>query len=271
MCPREKQTRKIGFMSMTDFAQIIHQIPFIQGQMHLHGYGEPLLDKQLNEKIKLAKAETNLTTFIITTLGVEMDDEQLEALLATGLDTMMISFYGATPESYKSIHRVDKLELVKKNLRTLAQLKASKGYKTKALIKISAPSKPSPLTILGKIKEENEAMDEFIHEMNALGYQLGAIERLHNYGNGRTYNPPRRGLCPVINGTRKGILNITWDLNVIPCCFDFNASIIFGNLKNQTLEEIFNGEPYKRFVTSHLEGDLSAYPVCQNCEKIDYQ
>ncbi len=258
-------------MPISDFAQIIRQIPFLKGQMHLHGYGEPLLDKGLNEKIKLAKTQTVLTTFIITTLGVEMDDVELENLLAAALDTMMISFYGATPESYKSVHRVDKLELVKKNLRTLAYLKAAKGYKTNTTIKISAPSSSGPFKIPGKLDEETRAMNEFIHEMNFLGYNLGSIQHLHNYGDGRAYNKPQEKLCPVINGKRKGILNITWDLNVIPCCFDFNSSIIFGNLKNQTLEEIFNGEPYKRFVNSHLNGDLKDYPVCQNCEKIDYQ
>ena len=78
-------------------------------------------------------------------------------------------------------------------------------------------------------------------------------------------------MCSVISGKRENILNITWDLNVIPCCYDFNATIPFGNLRKQSLEEIFSSSEYLTFVFAHRTDNLAAYPVCQNCEKSDYK
>ena len=107
--------------------------------------------------------------------------------------------------------------------------------------------------------------------VKGLGFELHEWAYVHNYSSGRSYNQPNQErMCPVIDGKRKNILNITWDLNVIPCCFDFNATIRFGNLRNQTLEEIFLSPEYLSFVIAHKSNELSAYSVCQNCEKHDY-
>jgi len=270
MCPREKQTRKIGFMPLADFKLILNKLETNQGDLHLHGYGEPLLDENLSEKIALVKEHSLFKTFIISTLGVEMSDDTLEGILKSGLDTLMVSFYGFTEESYESVHRVNKLELAKKNLRTLGRLKKEKGYPTRIIVKIAAPTAFGPFKMISSVQRENEAMYALIQEIKTLGLELGALHHLHNYGDGRLYNMPDQKLCPVIHGRRSQILNVTWDLNVIPCCFDFNSSIIFGNLRTQTLEEIFAGPAYQSFRAAHLNQTLENYPVCQNCEKQDY-
>jgi radical SAM protein with 4Fe4S-binding SPASM domain len=62
-------------------------------------------------------------------------------------------------------------------------------------------------------------------------------------------------------------LQITWDLNVQPCTFDFNASMKLGNLRTQSIAEILNGEPYRALALAQSTGDLSRYPVCANCDR----
>jgi molybdenum cofactor biosynthesis enzyme MoaA len=53
-CPREKMTREQGVMSVDDFILVLRRIKELYGdyseQIHLHGYGESLLDKGLPEK-----------------------------------------------------------------------------------------------------------------------------------------------------------------------------------------------------------------------------
>ena len=99
------------------------------------------------------------------------------------------------------------------------------------------------------------------------GFEVWSPE-LHNSGIGRAYNPPdAQVLCSVFNGRRRNILQISWDLNVQPCTFDFNASMKLGNLRTQSIAEILNGEPYRALALAQSTGDLSRYPVCANCDR----
>ncbi|MCX6990585.1 MAG: SPASM domain-containing protein [Chlamydiae bacterium] len=267
MCPRESQTRRIGFMPLEDFSFLLERIGPFQGVFHLHGFGEPLLDRQLIQKVQELKEKSPSSLgMIFSTLGVRIAEDYFEKLLAAGLDLMVISLYGFASGEYKKIHGYDGFELVKRNLQLLS--KAMKQHpKFKANLKI--PS--SAISSILPIAEASEKVD-FCRWVEKLGFAIGEWDYVHNYSDGRNYNlPDITKICPVISGKRKNILNITWDLNVIPCCYDYNATISFGNLRKQSLEEIFASPEYLAFVIAHQTGSISAYPVCQNCEKRDYE
>lgn len=259
MCPREKQTRKLGHMSLEDFEMILERVGDFSGLVHLHGYGEPLLDRQLIAKVERLSAPS----MIISTLGVRVKEDYFDKLLGAGLDNIMISCYGYTAEEYQQAHGFDGFALMKKNLAMLGD--ALQRHPTQATIKITGTNLASNLPLA---PDPHKA--HFTSWAESLGFQIGELSYLHNYSDGRSYNAPSDKLCPVISGLRKSILNITWDLNVIPCCYDYDAKIVFGNLRTQTPEEIFASEPYLNFVLSHSLGQLERYPICQTCEKHDY-
>ncbi len=267
MCPRESHTRRIGYMSLEDFSLALDRIGPFHGIFHLHGFGEPLLDRQLVPKIEVLKQKNpSAHCLIFSTLGVRVKEDHFQKLLDAGLDAMVISMYGFTAGEYKQVHGYDGLELMKRNLEILAHAMKSTQNRFKADIKIPGLAIASTLPV-GQSPERTD----FCRWAQDLGFGIGEWGYVHNYSDGRHYNLPNaEKLCPVINGNRKNILNITWDLNVIPCCYDYNATIRFGNLRESTLEEIFSGPEYLSFVIAHQTADLAAYPVCQNCEKNDY-
>lgn len=265
MCPRDEQTRKLGYMSVEDFSFLLGRLGPFTGNFHLHGFGEPLLDRRLSEKIGLLKrAYPQCTAQIFSTLGVKVKEEVFSELAEAGLDMLGISFYGFNRDSYQKIHGFDGFELAKKNLAALSEV--IKRSSLKAVLKVPAPNMASALPMV-----ETAERDSFCHWAQDLGFAIAEWAYVHNYGDGRRYNVPQtEKMCPVVNGKRRDILNITWDLNVIPCCYDFNATIRFGNLRESTLEEIFSSPAYFQFILAHRIGTLSSYPICQNCEKHDY-
>lgn len=267
MCPREKQTRQIGFMSLEDFSFLLERIEGFQGKFHLHGFGEPLLDRQFIPKIEMLKKKFPLShSLIFSTLGVRVKEDYFIKLLEAGLGSLVISLYGFTEEDYKKVHGYDGFDLVKKNLQLLSQARKLVPSSFHAQIKIPGQIISSSLPI-----SQPPEKTAFCRWAEELGFTIGEWAYVHNYSDGRHYNLPNsEKTCPVINGKRKNILNVTWDLNVIPCCYDFNASIRFGNLKEQSLEEIFSGLEYLSFILAQKSNNLDAYPVCQNCEKNDY-
>lgn len=273
MCPRESQTRQIGFMSLEDFSFVLERIQPVQwigshqGVFHLHGFGEPLLDRRLIQKIEvLQKKYPSSSSLIFSTLGVSVKEDYFVKLLEAGLSTMIISLYGFIADDYKKIHGYDGLECVKQNLQSLSRAMQLFPNLFRAIIKIPGHALTSSLPVA-----EPPEKITFCQWAKELGFNLANWNYVHNYSSGRHYNMPNtERMCPVVNGKRKNILNITWDLNVIPCCYDFNATIQFGNLRQQSLEEIFLGPEYLAFIIAHQSADLAAYRICQNCEKNDY-
>jgi wyosine [tRNA(Phe)-imidazoG37] synthetase (radical SAM superfamily) len=67
----------------------------------LHGFGEPLLDKLLAERIQLAKTCGIQRTYIVTNASLLLP-ETSRKIISAGLDKMKISFYGTDEESYNN-------------------------------------------------------------------------------------------------------------------------------------------------------------------------
>lgn len=254
-------------MSLSDFALVLDRIGPFKGVFHLHGFGEPLLDRQLTQKVAMIREHSpSSCSLIFSTLGVRVKEGVFNELLEAGLYAIVVSLYGFNPIDYKNVHGYDGFELVKQNLQLLAQAMKLFPNRFKSIIKVPSQTISSTLPI-GAPPEKAE----FCKWAEGLGFEIGQWGYVHNYSDGRHYNLPNsERMCPVIEGKRKSILNVTWDLNVIPCCYDYNATIPFGNLRHQSLEEIFSSPEYLAFVLAHKSGDLTAYPVCGNCEKQDY-
>ena len=59
---------------------------------------------------------------------------------------------------------------------------------------------------------------------------------------------------------------LTWDGQVVPCCFDKDASHILGSLKENSFKSIWNSIQYKSF----RHGVLNArqqIDICKNCSE----
>ena len=112
---------------------------------------------------------------------------------------------------------------------------------------------------------QRESLDQWLKDVGVKRINQHVI---HNYGGGRSYNDAgTQGVCSVVWGFRKRVLQITWDLDVIPCCFDSNSSVKFGNLQDSSLTEIYSNNIYQDFIEDHKKNTLEKYPVCDKCER----
>jgi radical SAM protein with 4Fe4S-binding SPASM domain len=57
---------------------------------------------------------------------------------------------------------------------------------------------------------------------------------------------------------------LTWDGQVVPCCFDKDAKYKLGDLKRQKFSEVWFSPEYNHFRTSILKG-RSQTDICNNC------
>jgi radical SAM protein with 4Fe4S-binding SPASM domain len=60
---------------------------------------------------------------------------------------------------------------------------------------------------------------------------------------------------------------IDWNGDVVLCCDDWNHSTVLGNLKEQTIEEIWNGEKLRNIRKAHINGEFYKVRLCSECNK----
>lgn len=263
-CPRESLTRRQGFMSVEDFGLAIHRVGRHDTTVDLHGYGEPLLDQALIPKVELlTKHWPKCRPRIISSLGVPLSRTYFAELIKAGIQEVEVSFYGFTPESYEASHGSDMFSVARRNLEALCIARDAFNPALDITLRLF----PVHSAVLQPLWGAQQRV-RFTQWLLSLGITRLRTRDLHNFGAGRKYNPPgSASLCSIVWGYRRRILQITWDLNVIPCCFDFNAEIVFGNLRDSSLAEIFTGSTYRKFIRDHTEGRLDEYKPCANCEK----
>jgi radical SAM protein with 4Fe4S-binding SPASM domain len=249
MCPRELQTRKRGYMKPELLDRILEQC---QGRkvtkFTIQGFGEPLLDKNYCRYVRQVKDTLGCKTFTVSN-GSIITPELAHEIATCGLDKIKISFYGTNKKEYEEIHTYLKYETTRLGILNLAAAKRATG--SKLVIRVQYIGKmwkfvPFAFQWLGKA---------------SIGYN-----RLHNYGRGRLYNKLRGagGRCPM---HRQNILQVLWNGDVVPCCYDFNGEMVLGNLYQQSIEEIWNGKLYNHLRSTDACGHYGDYPICEKCDK----
>jgi radical SAM protein with 4Fe4S-binding SPASM domain len=61
---------------------------------------------------------------------------------------------------------------------------------------------------------------------------------------------------------------ITVDGRVTTCCFDPDGKQVFGNVREQTLRDIYASDEYVAFRKAHSENRADQYDICAKCSRI---
>jgi len=260
-CPREKMDRPQGIQSVDNFKLVLDRVEEYGGafahEVHLHGYGDPLLDKDLPKKTSLCAARwPKASPVIISTLGYVVSPDYLRSLVEGGLRRIYVSFYGSDPRSYLWHTGVDRFHVAYQNLMVLAELKRNHSHRLAITVQTCLTGLNSTLDQPNK--------GEFNHALSDLGMEVVPFP-LHNYGNGREYEKGPGMLCE--RAIRRNILTITWDLKVTPCSYDYNSSIVLGNLETESLRNILTNGASSGFLANHCAGNADVYNICRNCSR----
>jgi len=236
MCPREQHedARPHGIMDLEKYKRSIDEVVSLGAKkIVLTGFGEPLIDRTLEQKIAYAKAK-NLNTYIITN-GSLITRARAKSLIDAGLDEMRVSYYGMSAETYNVVmERLDFL-VATNNLLGFLEERVLRGLKK--------PKLELSYLVMKENERDVEAFRAFWEP------RADAIEmwKPHNFGDGRSYRERHQTveLKTTCGRPENGPLQIQWDGEVIPCCYDYNNQIVLGNAFEQPVLDILNGEKYR--------------------------
>ncbi|MBU1136623.1 MAG: radical SAM protein [Nanoarchaeota archaeon] len=259
MCPHYK-LKNIGTMDMKLYKKIIDNCVELKiDNITLSFFGEPLLDKTLIEKIKYAKRMGISVSFYSN--ASLLDKSWARKLIESKLDNITISLDGCTKETYERIRRGLKFDVVKNNILNLIKLKKKMGVNDPKIDLVIVELEENKKEIKKFYKEwKNEV--ESINIINMRNWtgkinKKGTKESFHfNYKS-------KRKPCALI--WQKMIVD--WNGDVVLCADDWNHSTVLGNLKEQTIKEIWKGKKLKEIKEAHIKGEFWKVPVCSKCNK----
>lgn len=259
MCPRDlhKFGRPHGIMDMASYKKSIDEVLDLGcKQVVLTSFGEPLIDKRLEEKIKYAK-DRGLRTYMISNASL-LDDKRATGLINAGLDELRVSFYGMQKESYEKVMVGLNFEVTMSNLHNFLSLREKMGTK---LPKIE---------VSWLVLPENEQDTEYFKEYWEPLVDAIEIWKPHNFGDGRDYRQRFEdvALKTTCGRPENGPLQIQWNGEVIPCCYDYNNKVILGNAFEEPVLDVLNGEKYRLLRIAHSEKKFSLFPFCDQCDQL---
>jgi sulfatase maturation enzyme AslB (radical SAM superfamily) len=246
-CPRDEMHRRQGVMSVDLFRKIVDECAAL-GITHvrMHNYGEAFIDKKLVEKVRYAK-ERGIREVGVISNGSLITDEVARGMIEAGLDAINISVDASGKEVFESTRIGLKYDKVIANIERLIRIRAELG-------------RSRPKLILSFVRQNNSADEQaFIEHWRRVADKIH-ITDLHNWAGTLNTQSDVNYPCyrPWLTFT------VLWDGRVSLCCADFDGHTILGDLTSSTIQEIWNGEPYRAVRAEHLES--GGPDICRSCD-----
>jgi len=251
------------------FEKVILQSKSYLSWLHLYFQGEPFLNPRFLEMVKFADRQKVFTS--TSTNAHYLSKENVNGILESGLKQLIVSMDGITQEVYQQYRVGGSLEKVQKGL----ELLISERNKSKQ----SFPRVILQFLVTGQNEHQIPALKSWAELMKVDELQLKTTQ-IYEYEKGSELIPSDLGYSryiPTGDGRwrlKKKLDNkcwrmwqgavVTWDGQVVPCCFDKDASHVMGELKSQSLIDVWTSSPYQDFRSQLLE-DRSQIEICRNC------
>lgn len=261
----ERAAERHTVMSWDLFEKIAEDLNAFQGQVsviNLYGFGEPLLNPRIADMVRVLKENRCCREVRITTNASLLTEEKSRALIDAGVDLVRVSVEAVSSEGYRELCgvRIDFSEIVH-YIETFHSLSVRRGGTSKVSAKIvSAALKTeedrrrfsdlfSPITDFHYVEEIEPIWSEFEEmEMPAGGY----ADRCYRPGEQRGIcSMPFTDMCIHANGI------------VGACCSDWKFATQYGDAREESLAEIWNGKRHREFQCAMLA--RKPIPFCAAC------
>lgn len=135
-CPTGLQfgLRPSTTMDVNLFKQAIDEMGPYLFDLWMFNWGEPLLHRQTPEMIRYAKDKGIEKIRLSSNMSIPFTDDYIDRLVSSGLDELIVSLDGTTPETYSHYRRNGEFDLVCRNMRRIQEAKTRLGSSTPEVI-----------------------------------------------------------------------------------------------------------------------------------------
>jgi radical SAM protein with 4Fe4S-binding SPASM domain len=227
--------------------------------------GEPLLNKRLGSMVRQAMDAGVAERTELTTNATGLTRQRSIELIQSGLSYLRVSIYGVSQTQLTEVtgSKISP-ERILENVRLFRELRDEQDAKTPFLnVKMIDSFDPA---INQKFLDMYEPVaDEAIIEKPMNWNEFDNRDLIAGvYGESMHSDelfPYRKVACPFPFFNM--VVNADGDVTV--CGVDWNKKTKTGNVREQSLKEIWNGPALREFRRMHLEGRREEHESCRNC------
>ncbi len=256
MCPVETSQRQRKPMAPEVFSEALRQLAGLTGQLKvlaLYAHGEPLLDRHLEDRIRLSK-DAGFANVGFTTNGSLLNPQRAISLLDAGPDWIAFSFESLDKATFEGIRIGLHFETVLENITKFIDARNARGDATRISMRFIS-------------QDVNE--QEFESYLRFFGDRLNRdtdeirFIASHNWALGTAANSSSLAKpCPFLFD-RCVILQ---DGTVPLCCVDFAPRYSLGNIMDTPLSEIWNGSQWRQIRQLHTSSQHGQMEMCATCD-----
>ncbi len=264
--PEIISTRNNMNMSFVNFKKIMDEVGDKILFLFLWNWGEPLMNPDIFDIINYAKKKNIF--IILSTNAYLLDENNARKLINSGLDYLIISFDGASKESYEKYRKNSDFSRVVKNIENLIRIR--KEEKTGLpLINLQFILMKHNVKEIGEIKKlaKKLGVDRLTFKktviMNGnLKDDLLPDEEKYRFNLYNKFSERVNKMCdrPWVHTV------INCDGTVVPCCDDIKSSYCMGNALEIGVKGVVNSEKYVGF-RKQVISDINKIPMCKVCPR----
>jgi radical SAM protein with 4Fe4S-binding SPASM domain len=253
LCPYDKMTRPRGNMDMSLFTSIVDQVADSIEVIDFDLFGEFEYNPKWRDMISYC-ASRNIYT-VLNTNATLLNDKTADGLIDSGLDFLILSFDGASKESYERIRAGATFEKTLHNVDRFLQKNRS-IFTTVQMVHTTETA------------EEIAAYRRFWRDRGASRVRIKDYIRMDPTRGHLDPRPPPRRALPCMYLWKN--LVISQDGSVVPCCVDYDHGNVLGNARWQSIDEIWNGVPMQQLREKHAAGRYRDVALCAPCRPVAF-
>jgi radical SAM protein with 4Fe4S-binding SPASM domain len=267
--------KPFAHMDIDLFKKVIGEIKRWDGDklrlLRLAVLGEPLLHPQMTDMIRIAKEAEVAERVDTFTNGSLLTENISKKIVQYKLDYIRFSIYSVLNDRHKEVtqsnYDINKIYNNIKNLRRIRDYyNSAKPY---ILVKMFDTYSKENDVFLGMYKDvADEVGFEKVHDATKYsGYDLIKSYYKNEKNEEMTRSHYQKGLNNHIACPRPFMALVVNNIgDVLMCTHDAPKATRVGNVKNNSLEEIWNGQELYKFRKMQLLGHQHENILCRNCD-----
>jgi radical SAM protein with 4Fe4S-binding SPASM domain len=284
LCPTGLGDKTVdrGLMKLDQFKPIIDRMGKWLQSVDMYSWGEPLLNKNLVNMIRYATKTHKIRTITSVHLG-NLTEDQVEGLVTSGLDKLIVSVDGATQKVYE-IYRVGgNIETVFNNMKRLT--KAKKRHNSNLNIVwnflVMKQNEHQMDMARERAKEIGVEITFSIMRTNLKEDILGKVEEniekdaqwIPENPDFNPYDLDRKARKNPITFCKRPWMEtfVNWNGDVFPCgCVVTESKYSMGNVFEKDFKDIWNGDKYIAARKELLDQSNKLETICHLCKANGY-
>lgn len=223
-------------------------------EFNIVGLSEPTLDRFLVDRIAYVRAKMPTVRIVVFTNGSALTPKLFDRMRDAGLTSLVVSLNAVRADQHERIMGLK------------GMFDKICGYLDHAIANAGGCAIEVHAVCSGDEFQLSDGQAFYLRWGHRdLGGHGQLIGEMNWAGLNRTIVPfaSNTGCIRALGG-----VYIAVDGTVTACCFDPTGRLPFGNVKSQSIREVYNSPKYLAFRVAHNENRADEYEICKGCTRV---